>query len=214
MSAFDGGATLKAGVLLALERALNASLALDPATQQALQALDGSVLHIVCTLPSHSVYVLFVDQHIELWSLFEGGVDTTLSGSASAFFSLWRSRNKITALVDSGVTLTGDSLLLQQLQKMSAQLDVDWEALLGEHTGDVVAHQLGRAARKASVWFTGARREAERLAREFLQFESATVPSRHEVNNFCRDVADMQLRMARLQAGIAVLTQQRKLREE
>lgn len=131
-----------------------------------------------------------------------------------AHFSLWRSRNKITALVDSGVTLTGDSLLLQQLQKMSAQLDVDWEALLAEHTGDVVAHQLGRAARKASVWFTGARREAERLAREFLQFESATVPSRHEVNNFCRDVADMQLRMDRLQAGIAVLTQQRKLREE
>ena len=214
ISALNGGATLKAGVLLALERALNTSLALDPATQQALQALDGAVLHVVCTLPSHSVYVLFVDQHIELWSLFEGAADTTLSGSASEFFSLWRARKKITALADSGVTLAGDSLLLQQLQKIAEQLDVDWEALLAEHTGDVVAHQLGRAARKASVWFTGARREAERLAREFLQFESATVPSRHEVARFCHDVDDLQLRMDRLQAGIAVLTQQRKMREE
>mgnify|MGYP003610887554 FL=1 len=48
---------------------------------------------------------------------------------------------------------------------------------------------------------------------EFLQFESATVPSRHEVASFCREVDDVQLRMDRLQAGIAVL-QQRKQREE
>lgn len=210
MSAWrSGGTTLKVGVLLALERAVNASIALDPATQKSLQALDGKVLHIVCTLPSHSVFVLFVDQHIELWSLFEGAADTTLSGSASAFFSLWRTRHKATALAESHVVLTGDSLLLQQLQNIAAHLDIDWEALLAERTGDVVAHQLGRAARQAGVWFTGARREAERLAREFLQFESATVPSRHEVASFCRDVDDLQLRMDRLQAGIAVLQQQR-----
>lgn len=212
-SAWSGGVTVKAGVLLALERAVNASLALDPATQKALQTLDGSVLHIVCTLPSHSVYVLFLDQHIELWSLFEGAADATLSGSASGLFALWRARHQATALAQSGVALTGDSMLLQKLQNIAAQLEIDWEALLAERTGDVVAHQLGRAARKAGVWFTGARREAERLMSEFLQFESATVPSRHEVASFCREVDDVQLRMDRLQAGIAVL-QQRKQREE
>lgn len=210
MPSFGGAATIKAGVLLAMERAINTSLALDPATQKALQTLDGLVLHIVCTLPSHSVYVLFVDQHVELWSLFEGAADTTLSGSASAFFSLWRLRHKTTALSESHVVLTGDSALLQRLQEIAAKLDIDWEALLAERTGDVVAHQLGRAVRHAGVWFSGARREAERLAREFLQFESDTVPSRHEVAGFCREVDDLQLRTDRLQAGTAVLAQQKQ----
>ena len=209
MAALDGGSTLKASLLLALETAINNSLAYDPATQQSLQVLDGAVLHIACTAPVHSVYVLFVGGHVELWSLFEGVADNTLSGTASAFLTLWRSRSKVTALADSGVTLTGDSALLQQLQKMAAGVDIDWEALLAEHTGDVIAHQIGRVARSASHWLSGARREAERLAREFLQFESHTVPSRHEVSDFCRAVDDLQLRVDRLQAGIAIIQSQR-----
>ena len=101
--------------------------------------------------------------------------------------------------------------MLQQLQKISASLDIDWEALLAEHTGDVIAHQLGRFARSANSWFRGARREAERLMSEFLQFESNTVPSRHEVQGFCREVDDVQLRMDRLQAGVDLLNQRKKV---
>jgi ubiquinone biosynthesis protein UbiJ len=194
--------TLKAGLLMALESAVNNSLAYDPATQQGLLTLDGKVLHIASTIPAQSVYVLFVGSHVELWSLFEGVADTTLSGTASAFLSLWRARSKTTALSDSGVILAGDTMLLQELQKISATIDIDWEALVAEHTGDVIAHQLGRVARGASYWLRGARQEAERLMSEFLQFESNTVPSRHEVQGFCREVDDLQLRMDRLQARI------------
>jgi ubiquinone biosynthesis protein UbiJ len=104
-------------------------------------------------------------------------------------------------------------VLLQQLQKISASLDIDWEALMAEHTGDVIAHQLGRFARGANAWFRGAQREAERLMSEFLQFESNTVPSRHEVQGFCHEVDDVQLRMDRLQAGVDLLNQEKKGRE-
>ncbi len=211
MSAIDSGSTVKASLLMALESAVNNSLAYDPATQQSLLALDGKVLHLACTMPAQSVYVLFVGNHVELWSLFESAADTTLSGTPSEFLALWRTRNKITALTDSGVTLTGDSTMLQQLQKISASLDIDWEALLAEHTGDLIAHQLGRFARSANSWFRGARREAERLMSEFLQFESNTVPSRHEVQGFCREVDDVQLRMDRLQAGVDLLNQRKKV---
>lgn len=209
MPALNSGSTFKAGLLMALESAVNNSLAYDPATQQSLVVLDGKVLHLACTVPAQSVYVLFVGNHVELWSLFESSPDTTLSGTPSAFLALWRSRNKTTALTDSGVTLTGDSTLLQQLQKISASLDIDWEALIAEHTGDVIAHQLGRVARGAGFWLRGARREAERLMSEFLQFESNTVPSRHEVQGFCREVDDLQLRMDRLQAGVDLLVKRK-----
>lgn len=202
MSALNAGATVKAGVLMALESAVNNSLSYDPATQHALSALDGRVLHIACTVPAQSVYVLFLGGHVELWSLYEGMADTTLTGSASAFLQLWRARGKATALSDSGVQLAGDSSLLQQLQSISKTLDIDWEALLADYTGDVIAHQLGRTARGASEWLRGARREAERLMSEFLQFESDTVPSRHEVAAFCREVDVLVLRMDRLQARL------------
>jgi ubiquinone biosynthesis protein UbiJ len=210
MASLNAGSTIKASLLMALETAVNSSLAYDPVTQQALTALDGKVLHIACTAPAQSVYVLFVGNHVELWSLFESLPDATLTGTPSGFLSLWRVREKATALTESGVTLSGDSMLLQQLQNISATLDIDWEALLAEHAGDVIAHQLGRAARSAGSWLQGARREAERLMSEFLQFESNTVPGRFEVQGFCRDVDDLQLRMDRLQAGIDILKKNRK----
>lgn len=194
--------TLKAGLLMALESAVNNSLAYDPATQQALRALDGKVLHIACTLPQQSVYVLFVGEHVELWSLFEGAADTTLSGSASAFLNLWRARSKPTALTDSGIALTGDSSIMQRLQSISAMLDIDWEALLAEHTGDMIAHQLGQAMRGASYWLRSARREAERLVSEYLQYENRSIPTGHEVQQFCNDVDDVALRMDRLEARL------------
>lgn len=197
--------TLKAGLLMALESAVNNSLDYDPATRQALLALDGKVLHIACTAPAQSVYVLFIGNHVELWSLFEGVADTTLSGSASAFLQLWRARGKATALSDSGVTLTGDSGLMQQLQAISARLDIDWEALLADHTGDIVAHQLGQAVRGAGYWLRSARREAERLVSEYLQYENRSTPSRHEVARFCNEVDDLALRMDRLQARLDAL---------
>lgn len=209
MSAPSSESTLKAGLLMALESAINNSLTYDPATQQSLIELDGKVLHISFSLPSQSVYVLFVGNHVELWSLFESTPDTTLTGTPSAFLALWRARGRATALVDSGVVLTGDSAVLQQLQKISAALDIDWEALVAEHTGDVIAHQLGRFARGANTWLRGARREAERLMSEFLQFEGNAVPSSHEVQGFCGDVDDLRLRMDRLQAGIDRIKQSR-----
>jgi ubiquinone biosynthesis protein UbiJ len=209
MSAPSSESTLKAGLLMALESAINNSLTYDPATQQSLIELDGKVLHISFSLPAQSVYVLFVGNHVELWSLFESIPDTTLTGTPSAFLALWRARGRATALVDSGVVLTGDSAVLQQLQKISAALDIDWEALVAEHTGDVIAHQLGRFARGANSWLRGARREAERLMSEFLQFEGNAVPSSHEVQGFCRDVDDLRLRMDRLQAGIDRIKQSR-----
>src|SRR6478752_9200220 len=98
MPAPGSESTLKAGLLMALESAINNSLTYDPATQQSLIELDGKVLHIACTLPSQSVYVLFVGNHVELWSLFESSADTTLSGTPAAFLALWRARSKTTAL--------------------------------------------------------------------------------------------------------------------
>ena len=92
--------------------------------------------------------------------------------------------------------------MLQQLQHISARLDIDWEAVIAEHTGDIVAHQLGQAVRGAGSWLRTAQREAERLMSEFLQYESDATPSRHEVQTFCNDVDALTLRMDRLQARI------------
>ena len=203
------GSTLKAGLLMALESAINNSLDYDPATRQKLGSLDGKVLALACTRPNVTVYVLFVGEHVELWSLFEGASDATLSGNASAFLQLWRARKKPTALADSGVTLTGDSGVMQTIQAISRDMEIDWEALLAEHTGDIVAHQLGQAVRGAGYWLRSVRREAERLVSEYLQYETHTIPSRHDVQRFCNEVDDVTLRTDRLQARLDALLKER-----
>lgn len=189
--------------LAAASAAINRALALDPASQRRLVALNGRVLEIACSQPTASVFLTVVDGDVALWSAAGREADTVLAGSLSQLLALVSRISSPTALSDAGVSLRGDSQVVQQWQALLAQLDIDLEALVAKGVGDVAAHQLGRGVRAAGQWLTDSHRELDRLISEFLQYEVETVPTAHELSQFAREVDDLRLRLDRLEARFA-----------
>ena len=132
----------------------------------------------------------------------EGDVDCQVKGSASEFIELLGARDKPSALINGGLSVSGDTDPLIALQEILAQLDVDWEAPLATVIGDIPAHQIGRAMRRSVRWGRGANNALLRHVEEFVHEEARLAPPRIEVEDFCDDLQALQSRLQRLGARL------------
>jgi len=84
--------------------------------------------------------------------------------------------------------VSGDPAVAQEFRQLLDLAKPDWEEELSRAVGDVLARQLGNAARSLAGW---GRRAADALARdtaEFLSEESRQLPTRFELEEFLEDV--------------------------
>ena len=203
--------TALAAALAAIEQLVNQALRHDPATAQQLTALDGCVVRVECTAPQQSLYILFVDQHLELWSLCEVEPQCVIRGSASALFGLMQvALVQRAGIASSGVEISGDVMLLQRLADLAANIDIDWEAVLAQYLGDVVAHGVGKAVRATGSWWQSSRGELQRLLSEYLQEEVRLLPTELEVQKFCREVDELNMASDRFFARLRDFQRQQK----
>jgi len=84
--------------------------------------------------------------------------------------------------------VAGDPAVAQEFRRLLDLAKPDWEEELSRAVGDMLARQLGNAARSLADW---GRRAAQALARdtaEFLSEESRQLPTRFELEEFLEDV--------------------------
>lgn len=192
---------LNTAALAALERAVNAALALDAHTREAVAALSGKVLAIELSVPELGAFILPGAGGVRLAGHHEGRADCTVSGAASDFIALALAPDKAAALVNGNLRVAGDSQLLLALEKALSGLDVDWEQRLAAAVGDIPAHQIGRAARGSAEFGRRARTAFERHLEEFIHEEARLAPPRAEVEDFFADLRALANRVERLEAG-------------
>lgn len=198
--------TLSVAGLSALEAAIGAALKLDPGTQQKLLQLDGRVFSIECTEPALHIYIAINKNSLELRHQWEGRPTTTISGPATEFAKVVAADDKGAALVNSGLSLIGDSQALLELQEILADIDLDWESALSEVIGDVPAHLIGKTARHVSAWGKQARETFLRHLEEFIHEEARLSPSKLEMDDFISDVQKLALDSERFTARLQKLT--------
>ncbi|MEM9254222.1 MAG: SCP2 sterol-binding domain-containing protein [Pseudomonadota bacterium] len=197
--------TLTTAALAALETVLNRAVSLSPGSATDLQAVDGCVFALDCSHPSVQVYLRTRDGQLRLSSYFDGEVTTRICGDASDFRELALSSDAAATLINSNLELEGDSAPLITLQGVLADLDVDWEAPLVEHLGDVAGHQLAEILRQAYSWGQQASRSLGRQLQEFIQEEARLSPPRLELEDFFSDLRALDQRVERLQSRAAKL---------
>lgn len=204
---------LQTAALAALEAALNRALALSPGSLSALAQLEDSVFALHCTAPQIDIFLHPGARGIRLTSVQYGPVTTSITGRASDFTELATSSDPTATLINGGLELAGDSAPLIELQRILAALDVDWEAPLVSSLGDVAGHQLAQVLRHAFAWGRQASSSLSRQIAEFIQEEARLSPPRLEVEDFYRDVHELNLRVDRLQSRMERLRQRvQKLR--
>ena len=192
--------TLHTAALAALETALNRALALSVHSKTALAQLEDCVFALHCTAPSMDIYLHPGAQGIRLTSVHPGPVTTSIKGDAADFTELATSSDPTATLINGGLELEGDSAPLLELQRILADLDMDWEAPLVNALGDVAGHQLAQLLRHAFAWGKQASLSLTRQLEEFIHEEARLSPPRLEVEDFYRDLQELGLRVDRLQS--------------
>lgn len=200
-SASAGG--LMAPVLALLERALNDALRYDPATKQRLAAHRGRVLAIECLQPPVNAYFLFTADGVEIYDHCETDVDACIrAGAIGLLRQLARERPDI-APAGSGISVDGDTRLVQELVQIAREVDIDWEEPLARILGDVTARQLGELLRGAASFLRRSAGNLRRAGEDYLKYELAIFPPKQALREFLRDVDDLRLDSDRLEARFA-----------
>jgi ubiquinone biosynthesis accessory factor UbiJ len=200
---------LLTAALASAETLINGALKYDPATRLGLAKLSGQVLAVNITAPTMKLFIMPTEDGLSLMNHWEGEVDTQLSGSLLALAQL--SRGSTHNLKDSGVEVMGKITLLADLQSLLKKLDIDWEDLLSQFTGDIIGHQAAQVIRAKFGWAKQRAQSAQRLTGEFLTEELKTLPGKPELEDFYRQVDDLSLAVDRAAARVERILAQRKV---
>jgi ubiquinone biosynthesis accessory factor UbiJ len=182
---------------------INRYLAMDPAACSRLGGLDSRV--IALELRGFDLRLVFrvQGQGIVFLDDTELKPDTLLRGTPISLARLGLGRGNTTDTLFSGeVEIEGDVETGQGFKAILDGIDIDWEEQLAGYTGDVLAHQLGNAARRMSRWLRHGRLTLEKDLSEYLQEELRLVPARIEIENLLEDIARLGMDVDRLEARL------------
>jgi ubiquinone biosynthesis protein UbiJ len=193
----------------ALESALDLYLKQDPVALQRCADMEGKVIELDVIGLGLSLYFMPGTKGILVAGHYEGEADTQLRASPLGFARLSLGRRE-DALFKGAVDIQGDTDTGEQFQDILSEVDWDWEEQLSRVTGDVIAHQTGKLARKATLFIKNSRSTLQQDISEYLQEEARLLPAGIEVGYFLEEVDQLRADVDRLSARIDRLFRKRK----
>ena len=184
------------------ETAFNQYLSLDPDILHKFSNMEGKVIAIDILGLNQSLYLFPGEDGMMIMSDFDGDADTRLAGTPIALAKLSALKNAAPVLFSGEVVISGDMRLGSQFKKILSQINIDWEEILSQYTGDMVAHKAGNMVRDFAEWFQRGKHSMYTDAGEYLTEESLLSPSKPEINRFINNVDKLREDVDRLQAKI------------
>lgn len=188
----------------AIEQAVNAYLKLDPDSSNMLARFEGRVIALELEGTGVTLYCLPGSQGMNIMTLYDGPVDTTLAGRPYSMLRLALGDSK-KVLFSGDVTIRGDVELGQRFKQSLDKLDIDWEEHLAHLSNDIIAHKAGHFVREIGTWLRNAGERLSRDSAEYLQQEAFSTPDRNDVEAFYRGVETLRDDVARLEARLQLL---------
>jgi len=188
-----------------LQQALDKALELNPDVQPIVSELDQKVIQLHIRGIELSVYLIVIDDKVEVSGYFDSEADATVSGTP---FALGRMATSTDGLFKGDVEIYGDIAAGRAVKRLFSSIDIDWEDQIATVIGGTAAHQLSRIGRELSSFFGGAANSFSQNTSEYLIEESRLVVSRLELDHFLNRVDSLRADADRLEARIALLEKQ------
>ena len=163
----------------------NRLLSLDQQVIDRCREMQGNCIKIHITDLDFTVYC-----HPGSWGIRLGldqpakPIDATISGRVMALLSLALQEDKISTSIQEGVSINGNAAVAQQMQKIFADLDLDWEEALSHYIGDILAYQAHLQARRATKWLGQSVASLSQTSSEYLREEIRLTPTQVEFEHF------------------------------
>ncbi|PIE44182.1 MAG: hypothetical protein CSA50_01470 [Gammaproteobacteria bacterium] len=179
-----------------------------PSSQAEIKALDGKSLAIhtpILNICLRANWSHNETGRIELLGEPSSPPDVVLAATPIMLLRLVLADDKQEILRSSGVSVSGSTDDLEQWHKLFHTLDIDWEAVLAERTGDIPAHLIGKNLRAGAKW--GKKVNASLLANieEYLHEEVRLLPTASELQYHFSQVDNLKLAADRLDARLSRL---------
>ncbi len=193
------------------EDASNRFLRLDPETLKRLGDIEGKVICLALWpqgpqkgIDEGTCWYFFPSEGgLQIQSQYDGIADVTISGNPPAFMRIVLGQRAKGAFANGEMQISGDIDLGRRFQDIIKRIDIDWEQVLSRYTGDMLAHQIGRAARKLREWRKQAHATLRQDIRKYLQEEARLLPQPEQIKAFFDAVdklnTDVDLMAARIQ---------------
>lgn len=182
-----------------MEFALNNTLSGSSAAQRDLRQLEGKVIVLELKEFPLKLYFLPQDGRLKVRGEYHGQTDMMVRAPSA---SLLEAALKRGDMPPRGIELNGDAETAQTFSRLLKQADLDWEELLSHYVGDIASHQIGNLARGLARWGRDAMQRLGQDIAEYLQYESQTLPPRHEVEAFLAGVDHLKSDVDRLAARL------------
>jgi ubiquinone biosynthesis protein UbiJ len=191
---------LRRPLALALERAFQLALRLDPEAREGLEALAGRQIEVVVEGTGLRFCLAPLARRMRVLPACIGEPDVRMRAGPFTWARLPtvdKAEDLSPALIIEGDLDTG-----RRLYAWLRELDLDWEEWLARAVGDIPAHQAGNLARGAAGWLREAGASLEASLGEYLREESGLLPPRDEVERFVDEVDGLREAVDRLEARI------------
>ncbi|PIE00126.1 MAG: Sterol-binding domain protein [Thiothrix nivea] len=185
-----------------LETAFNTWLQLDGEALPRLKKLQGQVIAFHISNPPLKLYFIPTAANVQVMSHYDREPDVTLNGSALAFMRLSGAEDSAKTMLENRIQVDGNMGIAEQFSTILNEVDIDWEALLAQAVGDIVAHQAGQLARETKGWLDDSTQAMRMNTREYLQEESRLLPADAEVHRWLDQVDELRGDIDRLNARV------------
>lgn len=194
--------------LAVLEDMLNKALDLDPATRLQLNQHIGRSILVNVQFPHLSILVFLDEGKVRLTPAEDHlSHEANATVTASGFDLIKQALNKEQVISQSGLQIEGDVFFLHELQKISHQIDIDWEFGLSQFVGDISASQIGQGVRSLFDFAKQAANAFLNNSSQFLREDAQILPKKWQVDDYIEEVQELRSDIERLEARIILLQQ-------
>ena len=188
-----------------LERALNATLAMDPASVQLLAKLDGRVIAMNIESIDGSFYLLPHRERVTIEINHDQNPDIVIKGGLLAYVRSATASVRGSANPDQLLEISGDAHSVAVLRDFLRSLQLDFEEQLSSLIGDIPARQAGNQIRSFAEWAEQVGQSIAVNTGEYLTEEKQLLVARPRIDRFLIAVDQLQNDTERLASRLGTL---------
>lgn len=182
-----------------ISRILNQYLKLDAEMQARLKKHHGKVIRFTVSSIDWTFFMEVDHEKLNLKPDHDGPIDAALKATIT---DLAKNAVDDKAGISDTMELSGDTGMLQAITKIFKSVEIDWEELVSNCTGDTIAHGLGNIVRDVKSFHENLFETKKLNIKEYLQEEINLLTHPYAVEDFCKDVDEFRDQVERLGAKV------------
>ena len=185
-------------VATVLERALNATLAMDPDSVQLLAKLEGRVVEMNIESLDGRFYLLPHRERVSIVVDHDQNPDIVIEGGLLEYVRSATASVRGSANPDQLLEISGDAHSVAVMREFLRSLQPDFEERLSSLIGDIPARQAGNQIRSFAEWADQIGQSIAVNTGEYLTEEKRLLVVRSRINRFINSVNQLHADTERL----------------